>query len=380
MVTASLFAVGCKKDTLPTSSAPEQKTSQQDFLVVKDAQEFNRLLSTVPFLSKAEYDNWKKANGGFRSLYDRYESLVKALDNVQSKEEALALMKKESDYFYLDSLGRIESKVGWMLSHLLNQDGILEANGAINKHVNGELFFAKANTKAANILLNRHSQFNNLKAAAVDLSIRNTGTIQRSVHSNEDSYIGNIPLRAAVHNYYLSDPGAGNSAKIYGWRKGYFITQAQGNNRKIFADLIYEISVIREWAPLTNQNYYYNAVQKTYLKFSHQRKTVFGWNNYTTQLTLTNLTWSSSAGSGSIAPHTTTGSESSQHFYDIIPQAPALILEAGIPVSSSYSDITLSGTSPVFYSFNLTANNQGGATISNYSFSGDVSWDIGTIH
>lgn len=389
LLCASIIFIGCRKDNSHLTPINNLKTESTLYLKIKDANELASLVKEIPMLSPTQYAKWKESQGGFTSLHDKYVEIVNALDKAKSKEEAETIISRESNFFYLDDDGRVNTKVSWLMSFLLNEDGLFEYNGVINKYVDNELFFAKANTDEAQLLVNPIGGLDKIKVLSLQLPSNGTSaknTVSRSVYNNVQNYTSILgsELYLASKNIPLGDPTNYTPRPVnLKWGNYYFQTRTETRDRKIFADLIYEISIQVGSDLITGAGFYLDPSQNVYLKLSHSKKSLFGWNSYKTTSTIHNLSWTATYynASGTLITNSNAithdfPEQYDSYYYTGLGAGAAFISPSTInPVNGqiiSRTPTTLYGNSPIFSSLSLTASNRGGAWINNFTFSGDA--------
>lgn len=272
----TIFSISCKKEVTKDNQIPivEEESKKVSFLSLGSYQELNDLIQKLPSMSDHDYSEWKKTNRNFKSLYDRLLAVQSEIEKNQQNEAIVAkILNRESAHFYMGPDGRLRIKsAGELLSHYLTWDGLIKVGDVLMKYQNGNVYFTNyAYEDLVNFIGDKI--VDNYKIKKIDISILLRNTKTNIVSKPKTLYTG---------NGYVGNSGL---AQEY-----LFANRFESNNRRFYIDLIEEflIMVLPYYGSWPN-DLYWNIDYKLYIKFGHQKKTLFGWNSTQSTTYVSNL-------------------------------------------------------------------------------------------
>ncbi|MGE9312362.1 hypothetical protein ACLOAU_11975 [Niabella sp. CJ426] len=248
--------ISCKKDVIEEAPPSIEK---KDYLILKNGEEFDRLISMVSNMSDSAYNKWKVENNLKHSLYDKFVESSNEVERIKTEDEKKRVI--DTNFFYLKN-NMVYSKNGILLDKVLNQFGVIQIGQHILRYQNNNTFYAdvnEANQKPINANMPFSElalRFKNAPSLDGNLSKKN-GTQARSV----DGIITN-PRNGQQYNFELAyqedevDP-------VYRYRTWLFESH-----------IVYSTGRTDFWGkPIWSTNY------RVYFQFSLQQRLLGNWIN-----------------------------------------------------------------------------------------------------
>ncbi|MGC4232055.1 MAG: hypothetical protein QM594_03505 [Niabella sp.] len=252
-----LFAVSCKKDISEANISEDFGSSAKDYLVLKNGEELDGLISRVSNMSDSAYNIWKAENNLKYSLYDKFVETSNQVERLEAEDDKIKVVDTSFFYFKNDM---VYSKNGVLLDKILNQYGVIQIGQYILRYQNNNTFYINAN-EIERKSINGEKQFKDLyqtfKKASPFTNDSQKGTYARSA----DGVIRN-PQSGQQYNYELAYQEDKINA-LYRYRTWLFESH-----------IVYPTGRTDMWGtPIWSTNY------RVYFQFSLQKRFIASWVN-----------------------------------------------------------------------------------------------------
>lgn len=253
-LSASIILLSCKKEVEKVNNLSDVENSQltsEPYLSFDNYEQLENLIRQLPNLSESEYEQWKKRQSNFRSLYDRSRILQRRIENLSENPTAIEkIMRDESRHFELNKYGMIEIKsAGELLSHFLNWNGVIKVGDVVMRYERGFFYSTK--------IKERYSLIASSNFTYVDNNNIDKLNITEAIKSNP------------TYRYQTYPYGVGT---IYDYR--YLVSNRyESGNRRFYVELKEDIVIRSLGEPRFSIGY------SLYLKFGHQKRSLGIWNS-----------------------------------------------------------------------------------------------------
>lgn len=265
-----LLAAGCKKavkenlDVPPASSSEVDLKSENGYLVFKDYQTLYSLINEINILKDdpVKFAAWEN-NLGFHSLFSFRQNANVELDAVLNVNDQNRVIEKYRDELFYSALAdNFELRNGQQyISPVLNEKGIVKVGKVLMRFKEGATISTPTDYSA---LL----KTDNLEELEKNKDIK--------IHGRQ--LPGNASARYDINPYQYNN----TTTRVH------FGEVFQEGDRKIICELKEDWTTYPQY---DNNNEFtrLSFMWRVYLKFSHQKKGLFGWNNNASSTYIVNI-------------------------------------------------------------------------------------------
>jgi hypothetical protein len=273
-ITLSVVVVSCRKysekdvqQQVPGSAAQEIPVKMENgYLVFKDLNSFYETLKTVNTFkdNESRFALWESGLG-FRSQYSQLMKVRKELDAAGSEPEQRAMINRYAkDFIYNDMFGTFDLKNGQhFISPVLNEKGMVRIGNALIRYKDGATL-----------------------STATNYAVLSSTDDARQLENNEavKTFKGQIPAAAAADARFDVNP----------YQDANTLTRSHFGEVFTEGDRKFNCQLNEDWTtfPLYDQNNQFIAftfMWRVYLRFSHQKRGLFGWNQNASHTYVVNI-------------------------------------------------------------------------------------------